>query len=336
MYLAKSPLKRIAALCLVLLLSACTHTAQNLKIPAIGAEIPGAGLNKVVARVNGKDISAADLKRAEKILIASKPGLQIPPTMLKDFEMQALNQLVSAELLFQASQKLAIKDLDQQTEAKVAQIKKGFPNATEYDKGLQSIGLNERMFETSVRRDLAVAYLVNTAIASQVAVGEDEIQKFYDQNPQNFLTPEQVRASHILIGVDNKGGAEVKKEARAKAEKLRSELVQGSDFATLARENSTCSSSKQGGDLGFFGKGRMDPQFEQAAFALETGGLSQVVETRFGYHIIQLAERKKAEVLSFPEARMKIEGFLRAQKTNSAVEVFVGEARRSAKVELLL
>jgi peptidyl-prolyl cis-trans isomerase C len=80
----------------------------------------------------------------------------------------------------------------------------------------------------------------------------------------------------------------------------------------------------------------MDPQFEEAAFALETGGLSQVVETRFGYHIVKLVERKKAEVLPFSGARTKIEGYLRAQKTNTAVEVFVGEARRSAKVEVLL
>jgi peptidyl-prolyl cis-trans isomerase C len=336
MHLAKSPLKPIAALCLALLLSACSHTAQNLKMPTTGAAIPGAELNKVVARVNGKDISAAELKRAEKILIASKPGLRIPPTMQKDFETQALNQLISAELLFQASQKFEIKDLDQQTEAKVAQIKKGFPNAREYDKGLQSIGLDDQTFQASVRRDLAVAYLVNTAIANQITVGEDEVKRFYDQNPQNFLTPEQVRASHILIGVDSKGGAEAKKEARARAEKLRAELAQGSDFATLARENSSCPSSQQGGDLGFFGKGRMDPQFEQAAFALETGGLSQVVETRFGYHIVKLVERKKAEVASLSGARLKIEGFLRTQKANAAVEAFVGEARRSAKVELLL
>ena len=336
MYLTNSFVKSLAAICLLLLGSACSHSSQSLIAPWSGAGLPAAQLDKAVARVNGKEITVAELKRAEKILTASKPGLNIPPTMLKDFEMQALNQLISAELLYQASQKLEIKDLDQQTEAKIAQIKKGFPDTAEYDKGLRNIDLDEKAFSASVRRDLATAYLVNTTIANTVTVSEDEIRKFYAQNPNSFHTEEQVKASHILIGVDGKAGAEEKKAAREKAEKLRAELVQGADFATLAKDNSTCPSNRQGGDLGFFGKGRMDPRFEQAAFALEPGGLSQVVETRFGYHIIRLAERKKAEAIPFAAAKKRIEDYLRAQKTNLAVELFVGESRRGAKVEVLL
>jgi len=296
---------------------------------------PGA-VEKTVARVNDTEITATELKRAEKILAANKPGLQIPPFLQKEFEMQVLNQMIGSELLFQASQKLVIKDLDQQAEAKLAEIKKGFPDADGYAKGLLKVGLDEKMMLDSTRRDLAIAYLVSSKVANGIAVTEDEIRKFYEQNPANFHQEEQMRASHILIGVADKAGAEEKKAARDKAEKLHKELANGADFAKLARENSTCPSGSQGGDLGFFGKGKLDPQFEQAAFALEPGGLSGVVETHYGYHIIKLVERKHAEEIPLSKARTKIEEYLKAQKTNAAVEVFVGEARKSAKIDVLL
>jgi len=268
--------------------------------------------------------------------MVNKPGLQIPQTLQKEFEMQALNQLISSELLFQASQKLDIKDLDKQAEAKLAQIKKGFPDLKDYARELKNIGMDEKMLLDSTRRDLSIAYFVNTNIAPKITVSEEEIKKFYDQNPEKFHQEEQVRASHILIGIDSKAGNEEKKAARDKADKLHKDLVSGADFVKLARDNSTCPSSKQGGDLGYFSKGKMVPQFEKAAFSLEPGGVSDIVETQFGYHIIRLVDRKKAEEISLSTARNKIENYLRAQKTNAAIEVFVGEARQNSKIEVLL
>jgi peptidyl-prolyl cis-trans isomerase C len=337
--------KSIAIFLLLLPLSACTHTSSNLTTPKLvsgvtspspGAEFSAPELKKIVARVNGKEITSAELRRAEIILLASKPGYQVPPLRQKEFEQQALDQLISSELLYQASQKLEIKELDQNARIQLAQVKRGFPDADVYAKELQKIGLDEQSFLDSIRHDLAIAYFVNTTFAANVTVSEEEVKTFYEKNPEKFLQEERVRASHILIGVDGSAGEEAKKAAREKAEKLHAELVSGADFVTLAGENSTCPSSKRGGDLGFFGKGKMVPQFEQAAFALEPGGLSQVVETQFGYHIIKLVERKKAEAISFEAARDKITNFLKAQKISAANEAFVGEARKSAKIDVLL
>jgi peptidyl-prolyl cis-trans isomerase C len=286
--------------------------------------------------VNGKEITLAELNQAKKIILANKPSLQIPPLLQKEFDMQALNQLISSELLFQTSQKLEIKDLDKQAEDKLAEIRKRFPDAKNYAWELQKIGVDDKGLLESTRRDLAIVYFINTKIAPDIKVSEEDINKFYEQNPDKFRQEEQVRASHILIGIDKKAGIEEKKAARNKADKLHKDLVSGADFAKLAMDNSTCPSSKQGGDLGYFSKGKMVPQFEQAAFALEPGGLSDVVETQFGYHIIKLVDRKKAEEISLATARNKIENYLRAQKTNEAIEVFVGEARKNAKIDVLL
>jgi len=167
-------------------------------------------------------------------------------------------------------------------------------------------------------------------------VTEQEVETFYRQNPDKFRQPERVRASHILIGVDAKASKEEREAARARAEKLRRELERSADFAALAQAQSSCPSGRQGGDLGFFGKGKMVPQFEMAAFALKPGAVSDVVETPFGYHLIKVAERKGAEEIPLAAARDKIRYYLKTQKINKAVEAFVGQARKAAAVEVLL
>ncbi|HBG07580.1 MAG: peptidylprolyl isomerase [Geobacteraceae bacterium GWC2_58_44] len=336
MYLSSALPKTVAVSMLLLSISACSAPSSKVTPAVPNAEFSAADFDKPVAIVNGRAISAAELKRAKKILMTNKPGLQIPPLLQKEFEMQALNQLISSELLYQASQKVEIKGLDQQAQEKLAQIKKGFPDPTGYDRELQKIGMDEKMLLEATRRDLAIAYFVNTNIASKPVVSEEEIKKFYDQSPEKFRQEEQVRASHILIAVAGKAGVEERKAAREKADKLHQELAGGADFAKLAQENSGCPSSKQGGDLGYFAKGKMVPSFEQAAFALQQGAVSEVVETGFGYHIIKLTDRKKAEEISLATARDSIENYLKMQKTNEAVESFVAAARKEAKIELLL
>ncbi len=337
MHLSKSSSKKLIAVAMLLLFSsACSvHPPKAGTVIAPG-ESSATDFKKVVARVNGKEITLSSLNQAKKIILANKPGLQIPPLMQKEFETQTLNQLISSELLYQASQRLEIKDLDKQANDKLAEIKKRFPDPKAYAAELQKIGIDEKGMLESARRDLAIAYLVNTKIAPDIKVSDDAVNKFYDQNPDKFRQEEQVRVSHILIGVDSKAAPELKKAAREKAEKLHTKLMNGADFAKLARDNSTCPSGKQGGDLGYFGKGRMVPQFEQAAFALQPGELSGVVETRFGYHLIKLVDRKKSEVIPLSAAREKIKNYLQVQKTNAAVEAFVGEARKNANIDMLL
>ncbi len=337
MHLSKTSSRSLVAVSMLLLFtSACSVATPKVATELAPADSSAPDSRKTVARVNGREISRAELDQAKRIILANKPGMQVPPLRVREFETQTLNQLISSELLYEASQKLDIKDLDKQAEAKLAEIKKRFPDPKVYAAELQKIGVDEKGLFESARRDMAIAYLVNTKIAPDIKVSDEEIKKFYDQNPDKFRQGEQVRASHILIGVDSTAAPEVKKAAREKAEKLHKELVNGADFAKLARENSTCPSAKQGGDLGYFGKGRMVPPFEQAAFALQPGGLSDVVETSFGYHIIKLVDRKKAETIPLSAARARIESYLGAQKTNAAVEAFVGEARKNAKIDMLL
>jgi peptidyl-prolyl cis-trans isomerase C len=314
-------------------LSNAADPEKKTVVPKVEAAAAG---QESVARVNGVAITALELNRATKVMSAGQRGVTPSADQQKEFEKQALNQLVSAELLYQAGQKLEIKDLDKQVDDKMAQGKAKFPNTEDFAKAMKEMDMEEKDLRDYTRRDLIITNFIEKTIIPKVTVSEEDARKFYDQNPDKFTRPETVKASHILLGVDQKASADEKKTAREKAEKLRKELSGGADFAALAKGNSTCPSSQQGGDLGYFGKGQMVPAFETAAFALKPGEISDVVETQFGYHIIKLTEKKAAEKVEFKEARPRIDEFLKNQKVGAAVNDYLTEARKTAKIEMLL
>lgn len=287
----------------------------------------------VVAKVNGATISRVDLDRAMKAASSQMYGATAAP---QEMQTQILNQLIATELLYQAGKELTVKDLDKQAETRLAEFRKRFPTPEAFQKSLTTAGFTEAELPVLVRRDIIIKNLVEQRIAKDITISEADLKKFYEENIGQFKSPEAVRASHILITVDAKAGADEKQKAREKAEALRKRLQAGEDFAELAKKESGCPSSAQGGDLGFFSRGQMVPPFEKAAFALKPGEISEVVETQFGYHVIKLKERKEASTVPFADVKGRIEEFLRGQKLQKAVLDFADGLRKKATVELLL
>jgi len=303
------------------------------EITAATAATVAVGPKGAVARVNGSDIDAIELRRAKKVLLR---GRAVPAEQQAALDKQAVEQLISAELLYQASAKLEIKDLDKQIDAKLAQGKARFKDEQEFKNAIKDLEMEEKDLREYTRRDLLISSFVDKTFVSKTVVSETEMRAFYDNNPDKFKRDETVKASHILIGVDGKATVEEKKTAREKAEKLKKELSGGADFASLAKGNSTCPSSLQGGDLGFFGKGQMVPPFEKAAFGLKPGETSDVVETQFGYHIIKLTEKKPAATIEYKDTKAKIEEYLKGQKVNESIQKFLEDTKKTAKIEMLL
>jgi peptidyl-prolyl cis-trans isomerase D len=153
------------------------------------------------------------------------------------------------------------------------------------------------------------------SLKKDIKVAEDDLRKYYTENAQRYSTPEERRASHILIKADKSASAAEREQARAEADKLLAELRKNpASFADLARKNSNDpGSAERGGDLDFFGRGAMVKAFEDAAFGLAQGAISEVVESDFGYHIIQLTGRRGGDKRSFEVARAEIEDEVRKQ-----------------------
>ncbi len=139
-------------------------------------------------------------------------------------------------------------------------------------------------------------------LLADVKVEEEEAKAYYDGHPQSFVAPPQVRARHILV------------EEEEKARAILNEIKDGRDFAEAAKEYSTCPSKERGGDLGFFSPGQMVKEFDEVAFSLEEGELSHIVKTQFGYHVIQVEEKKESQPQSFEQVKDQLKQFLLRQK----------------------
>ena len=270
----------------------------------------------VVQKVNGTIITRGDVNRAVMALLEQGQTAQPPtPEAMRQASQEALDQLVSAELLYQAAGKMEIKDLDRQVAQKLAQSRATKRNDEEFQKSLKDMGLTLQDLQELIRKDVVISNFVEKNFVPKAAVSDAEAKQFYEANKDKFQLGEMVRASHILIGITENAGAEEKDKAREKAQGLLKRVKEGEDFGVLAGTNSNCPSKVRGGDLGAFGKGKMDPVFEKAAFALKPGKISDVVETRFGYHIIKLTEKKEARAESYDGAKARIQSYLQKEKT---------------------
>lgn len=226
-------------------------------------------------------------------------------------------QTVLQELIYK---KLLSKDFDV-TEKVDAQLK-------EYEAmyGDQLLSLIQQQLKLptieSFKKRMTIDYMMQAYAMSKVEVTDKELQQAYDE-----YQPE-IRASHILIGTDVEN-------AKKKAEDLKKQLDEGADFATLAKENSTdTGSAENGGDLGFFGKGTMVAEFEDAAFKLNVGEVSDVVKTQYGYHIIKLEEKK--EKGTFEEMKAELRDKLAASKlTDELTTQYLKELVDTSDVKIL-
>lgn len=183
---------------------------------------------------------------------------------------------------------------------------------------------------------LASQYLLKEVVG-KINVTEDDINLYYKAHREEFRTPEMVRARHILIKVDKNVSDDDKRKAREKAEEILKKIRGGEDFAKLASEFSDDPGSKnKGGDLGFFPKGRMVPEFEKVAFSLKPNEVSDIVETPFGFHIIKVEEKKESVQEPLEKVKDKVKEKVFADFRKARVDEFVEKAMKDAGVELNL
>jgi peptidyl-prolyl cis-trans isomerase C len=292
-----------------------------------------AELPEVMARVNGQPVTKTDFDRLVKNVEAGRGPI---PAEKRDEVLRAvLDQLITYNVLKQeaASRKLEVTEAD--VDAQVAQMQKQFPSEAEFSKALAARNTTVAQLKADARVDMAINKMMESEVTG-VAATDADAQDFYAKNPDKFKQGEQARASHILVKADEKADEATKKAARTKIDALLKRVKAGEDFAALAKENSDDGSAAQGGDLGFFPRGQMVPPFDQAAFALKPGEVSDVVTSQFGYHIIKLAEKKDATVVPLEQVKPRVLEFLTNQKKQERVDALIADAKKRAKIEVLV
>jgi peptidyl-prolyl cis-trans isomerase C len=292
-------------------------------------------LPDVVARVNGEDVKKVSFERMLRT-IEMRAGQPIPPERRDEILRGALDELVVYTLLTQESRNRHITIADSEIEQRVQMVRAEFPTQEAFEKALQARGSTLDGFKAEARTDLSVNKLMDAEVGNQATPTDQECKEFYTKNPEKFQQGESVRASHILIRLDEKADAMTRKKKRAEIDAVLKQARNGADFGKLAQEHSQDGSAAQGGDLNYFGRGQMVPAFDKAAFALKVGQISNVIQTQFGYHIIKLTDHKQARTVPFDEASAQIKQFLTEQRKQQRAEEFIGGLKKKSKIEVLI
>ena len=310
---------------------AAVDVAAPPAVDPVPAELP-----EVVARVGAYSITRDELERA--VRSAEVQAGQALPTQFRDSVYRAvLDRLVAFHLLVQESERRSIAVDDAAVEARIDTIRSGFPDEEAFEAQLDSWNTSLYILRGEARRDLLVERVLESAVLAGIEIDPESVRAFYEQHPAQFTERGGVRARHILIGVSPDADESEKAEARERALGLRSEAENGADFGALAREHSDDpGSASGGGDLGLVVEGRTVPAFEAALFALDPGELSGVVETPFGFHVIQMIERQDDRLVPFEEASGSIRDLLLQQEQQARTAAFIDDLKAAHDVRILI
>ena len=296
---------------------------------------PGAKVvNKTVATVDGEVILMSEYERRAKPVIEEYEKVLTGPDKeikIKELKEKILEQMIDEKILIHEAKKRKTRVNKKEIQDGIGEIKKRFGTEEEYNQELARQGLSEEEFKEQVKEQLMVIKLIDQEVKAKVVPPTDsEIEDFYKQNESEMVEPEQVRARHILIKVDENTD---KKKALKRSRDILKEVKKGkTSFAELAKKYSEGPSAPRGGDLGFFIRGQMVRKFEEAAFALKVGEISDVVETEYGYHIIQCIEKKAAEKKSLEEIREYLRNFIFQKKMEERYEKWLRILRDKASI----
>jgi len=313
-----------------------TSTAVSAAKPATPPAKPiPAVLPEIIADCNGDTIPKAEFESAVRS-VEQRAGGAIPTEKRDEVYRGVLNDLVAYRLLKQEVKQGSLAVSDAEVEARIAAFKQQAGTEANFKAALQAQQITEAKLREDARTDLLVSKLLDREVNQKVLVKPTDIASFYEKNPDRFQQGETLRASHILVVVPAEANAQTRTSLRARADAALKAAKAGQDFAKLARQYSQDSSAQRGGDLGFFPKGQMVPAFEQAAFALAPGQVSDLVETQFGYHIIKATEKRPARIVPFVEVAGQIQQFLEQEQRQEKSKALVDQLKAKGKVQIFI
>lgn len=285
--------------------------------------------------VNGTVITEGQVDAKVKPMLERRMS-QMDPNMAEQLKKrsraQMLDRMITEQLLDEQVAKANITVSDSDVNDKISEILKQQNLSIDTFKALLAAqGQSYEQVQQQIKKSVGYEKVFEKQ-SGAVEVNDAEALAFYEENKAGFSTPEELGASHILIKVAPSATPEEKAAAKEKAEKLLKEIKADANFAELAKANSDCPSKEVGGDLGTFPRGRMVKEFEDAAFGMKVGQVSDVVETQFGYHIIKVTSRKDAGVTPFEEAKTEIVARLKQGKLGRLSKEYIDKLKAEAKI----
>ena len=308
----------------------------TVEIRTGGAEekVQAAG-ETVVVEVNGIKLTQKEVDEKANRTINSIRD-KVPPDQLEPFkeniQERLIDDFVIRTLISQELDKAKIAVDGKEIDKALGEIEAKVPQGMTLETMLQQSGMSMEEMKENILFSLRANKLFEMQINPDYTPPDAEIQKYYTDNKKKYDEPETVHARHILIKTDEKDDEKTRGEKKTKIEGIRKQLAGGADFEKLAREHSECSSKDRGGDLGTFPRGRMVQPFEEAAFTQKVKEIGPVVETKFGYHIIEVLEHNQAKQKSLDEVKGSIAEMLQNQKKQEMAKTYLDDLKAKAKI----
>ncbi|KXG42937.1 peptidylprolyl isomerase [Tepidibacillus decaturensis] len=265
----------------------------------------GCSVQEAVGSVNGEPITKEELY----------------DQMVKQYGQETFDYLTTQKIieLESKNQKITISDSD--IEKELQKMMESYGGEESFNQALQMSGITLDEIKENVKINVQLKKLLEP----QISISEEEMKKYFDENKESFAEQEQVKARHILV------------DSEEKAKEVKGQLENGGDFAELAKKYSTDTGTKdQGGELGYFGKGEMVAEFDQVAFSLEVGKISDPVKTDYGYHIIEVEDKKEAKPANYEESKNEIKDILSDQKMQDLYPTWLEDQKTKYKIENFL
>ncbi len=338
---ASSPLMNLAtlaALAVFPLLAPTAAIGQQAAAPQL-APIPGAeGLPDLVARVNGDPVTKRELlAQAQTMRIQAIQAGGGDPGQSDQYLFMVLDALINERLVYADSEARGIGPSEAEIDQRVQAVIEAYGGETDFDKALAAQGLDRQYVRRQVTQTLSFDKVMNSEIKPGIQVGDESVQGYYDRYKDQMKVPSYYKVRHVMKQVPQDAGFEVREAARSQLEALHQQVSGGADLAALAREHSDDERTReQGGEMPWIVLTGRGGGFEQAVAQLEIGGLSGVVETAVGLHLIRLEDRKPERTKTLGEAREEIVNILAAYEARQEIQRRVDRLRSGAKVEMLV
>jgi parvulin-like peptidyl-prolyl isomerase len=301
--------------------------------PAAPAAEPASTLPPVVAVVEGAEIKGAELEKTFNGFMTSKqiPADALPPAERARGYRMVLEEMIKEKLIEKRA--AAVKVTDDEVTETFKKFTANLGPEEEVKKQIEATGQTLASIRENIRASLQQDHWLDAEVDKAGGVSDKDAETFYQKNTDKFLSPPKVRASHILLRVEADAKPEVVVEKQKAAQAIADRVKKGEDFAKLAQELSEDPSAKQNsGDLDFFDKEQMVPEFSEAAFGMKKGDISDPVRSQFGYHVIKVTDRHDAETVPLEKVKPRLLTYLKGQK----VEALKQEIRAKADVKVTL
>jgi len=278
--------------------------------------------DEVIATVNNVDITVSEFTEA---LTNLKSELSEDTPLAEDqarvMKLNLLNQLIDRKLLVAEAENLGITVSEEEIDNEVNSIIDEYPDRETFDEQVENGNIDLDQWRREIEYKLLLEKLVESALAQEIEILPEEIETYYEENTEEYSADEMVHALQIMV------------ETREQAEELLSEIKDGADFSNLATIHSISPDSARGGDLGFFSREEMPPDFE-IAFDMKPGELSDVVESPYGFHILKVLEKSPAKDMTLEEATPEIIEKLKRIRAEEQYGLWFSEIKERAEIEI--